>query len=180
MPKVRGRSEVKAFIGKLPGEIERKLLRGAARAAAKVVAEEAQARSISDEVSAAVKVGRTKVEPGRVVVKVQVKGPGSYIAPWLEYGTAPHFISVDDRQRAGMSVRRINQKVREAGGDGSLVINGKFVGATVFHPGARPHPFLRPALDVKQGEAIAAAQTYINSRVSRRGIKPAEPESEDV
>jgi len=93
---------------------------------------------------------------------------GGYNLPlWLEYGTAPHLISVDDSQRQGLSVRRVNDRVNA----GSLVINGNFVGTTVHHPGARPHPFMRPALDTKEGEARAAAQSYINSRISRSGIR---------
>src|SRR3546814_7310576 len=117
---------------------------------------------ISDWISDVVSSDR-KREDGLIIAKMQVKGPGSYIAPWLEYGTDPHFISVDDSQRDGMSVRKVNQKVTAAGGDGSLVINGHFVGTTVFHPGARPHPFLRPALDIKEGEAIDRKRKRLNS-----------------
>lgn len=165
MVTVRGRAEVRQFMAQIPADLEAKVLRGAARAAAKVVAEEAKSRSISAEVSAAIKVA-TKREDDRVIAKVQVKGPGAYIAPWLEYGTEPHFITVDESQRGGRSIARINQLTKE----GSLVIGGQFVGSTVFHPGARPHPFLRPALDIKEREAVAAAQAYINARVSRAGF----------
>jgi hypothetical protein len=175
MPTVRGSSDVRQFIAKLPGEIERKLLRGAGRAAANVIADEAKERSVSSEVSGAIKV-KVSEGDGRIVARVQVKGKGAYIAPWLEYGTSPHFISVDDSQRRGMSVSRINKETKA----GSLVIGGKFVGSTVFHPGARPHPFLRPALDVKGDAAFAAAQGFINSRVTRSGIVgSAEPDGDD-
>lgn len=166
MPTVRGRSDVKRFMAQLPAQIEGNVLRGAARAAATVVAVEAKLRSNSREVADAVKVSSAGAKDGRVIAKVQVKGPGAYLAPWQEYGTAPHFIRVDESQRQGMSVGRINTLHKS----GSLVIGGHFVGDTVFHPGARAHPFLRPALDMKEGEAIAAAQTYINSRVTRSGI----------
>lgn len=165
MASIKGRGEVKSFIAQLPEALANRVLRGAARAAANVVADEAKARSISDEVSAAIKVA-TKREDGTIIAKVQVKGRGAYIGPWLEYGTDPHFISVDDSQRGGMSVRKVNERVK----DGSLVINGHFVGTTVFHPGARPHPFLRPALDIKEGAAIRAAQNYITARISKTGI----------
>ncbi|WP_225883124.1 HK97 gp10 family phage protein [Sphingomonas aliaeris] len=166
MASLKGRTEVARFITGLPAEIETKLLRGAARAAATVVADDAKQRSISAEVSAAVKV-RTAAKRGdtTVVAKVQVKGPGSYIAPWLEYGTLPHYISVADEQRGGKSVRRINR----LGGAKALAINGKFA-KTVYHPGTDAHPFLRPALDANESEAIAAAQGYINSRVTPAGI----------
>lgn len=160
MVTVTGKAEVSRYINGLPGQVN-KLLQGAARAAGRVVADEASARSISHDVSEAITT-MSKVEGGRIVCWVSVKkGWPTSVGTWLEYGTSPHFISVDERQRMGMSVGRIN-KLQLAG---SLVINGKFVGSTVHHPGARPHPFLRPALDTKQGEAIAAAQIYINSRV---------------
>ncbi len=178
MPTVKGKAAVKAFIGRIPAELENRVLRGAARAAAKVVAAEAQDRTQSSDVRGAIKVAVRAPEPGRVVALVQVKGPGAFLAPWEEYGTAAHFISVDESQRGGRSIGRINRLAKEPDSNHSLVIGGNFVGTTVFHPGARPHPFLRPALDLKGAEAIAAAQGYINSRVTRAGIVGG-PEGED-
>lgn len=175
---VRGRSEMKAYLASLPKQIEEKVLRGAVKAAANVIADEARARSISHEVSEAVKVTPARSVGGRVIAKVQVKMGGYNLPLWLEYGTDKHFIKVDESQRAGRSVARINRLAKKEGSSHSLVIGGKFVGTTVLHPGARPHPFLRPALDVKGGEAIAAAQGYINARVTRHGITGAS-ESED-
>jgi len=162
MVTVRGQGDVRQFLASIPDQLEDKVLRGAARAGAKVIAEEAKARSISTEVSASIKV-RTRLEASRVVGLVQADMGRSNLPLWLEYGTAPHFISVDDSQREGRSVRKVNE-------NGSLLIGGKFVGDTVYHPGARPHPFMRPALDSSEGEAIAAAQAYINRHVTRNGI----------
>jgi hypothetical protein len=178
MPTVRGKAAVKSYIGRIPADIENKLLRGAARAAARVVATEAKDRTQSSEVRAAIKVSTRAPEAGRVIALVQTKGPGAFLAPWEEYGTAPHFISVDESQRGGMSIGRINRLAKDPDSNHSLVIGGNFVGKTVLHPGARPHPFLRPALDVKEAEAIAAAQGYINARVKPSGIV-AGPEGED-
>lgn len=163
MPTVRGAEDVRAFIAKVPAIMETKILRGAARAAAKVVAEEAKARSISDLVAQSIKISTRQVEQGRVIAKVQTKGPGAYLAPWLEYGTNPHFITVSDGDRQGLSVRKVNERMNA----GSLVIGGNFVGESVFHPGARPHPFMRPALDTKADEAVRVAQDYIDVRVAR-------------
>lgn len=170
MPQVRGRAEIRQFIASLPDQIERKLLPGAARAAGKVIAEEAKERAISSVVADAIIV-RTKRADHRVAVKVTVKPGWPYsVGNWLEWGTSQHFITVDASQRDGRSVRRINELASAPGSNHSLVINGQFVGDTVLHPGARPHPFLRPALDLKERDAIAAAQAYINSRISRHGI----------
>lgn len=162
----RGKSEVHRYIAGLPEEIVSKLLVGAGRAGGKVIADEAKERTISQDVADNIIV-RTKREDTRVVVKIRVKqGFANSIGNWLEWGTAPHFISVDKSQSGGKSVARINALARQ----GSLVINGKFVGDTVYHPGARPHPFLRPALDLKEGEAISMAQSYINARITPAGI----------
>jgi hypothetical protein len=173
----RGGVGVRRFIAQLPDQLEKTVLRGAARAGGKVIVVEAKERSISAEVDAAI-VMKTSSEAGRVTVKITVeKGWARSVAGWLEYGTDPHFISVDDSQRGGMSVGKVNEKTK----DGSLVIGGKFVGSTVHHPGAKPHPFLRPSLDIKGAEAIAAAQSYINSHVTRRGVIPGtEPEGDDA
>jgi hypothetical protein len=171
----RGGADVRRFMQQLPAELEKKVLRGAARAGGKIILEEAKDRSISGDVDEAL-VLRSKADAGRITVKITVrKGWGRAIANWLEYGTDPHFISVREDQRGGMGIGRINKLSK----DGSLVIGGQYVGETVFHPGAQAHPFLRPALDIKGADAIAAAQAYINARVTRSGIVAgAEPEGD--
>lgn len=171
MATMKGRSNVSAYLRqKLPEQLVSRVLRGAGRAGANVIAEEAKARAISDDVREAIIV-RTRTKDHRVVVRITIKKGWAYSrALWLEYGTSPHFISVDDSQRQGMSIGRVNKQVREADGNGSLVIGGEFVGATVWHPGARPHPFLRVSLDLKKVEAVQAAQQFINANVTPSGI----------
>lgn len=168
MVKRTGRAEVNALFERTPKQLM-SLLRGAGRAGGDVIAAEVKVQSISDEVDEAIEV-RTRADAGAIKVLVTVK-PGwpRSVATWLEYGTAPHFISVDPAQSSGRSVRRINTQAKEGGG--SLVIGGKFVGQTVFHPGARAHPLFRPALDLKGREAVAAAQRYIAARITPSGIR---------
>lgn len=169
MVTTRGKAEVNAFFAQLPGKLEG-VLRGAARAGARVVEEEIRETTPSEAVRENLRT-RTKVSADRITVRIDVKDRWARsVGIWLEYGTAPHFITVDDSQRKGRGIGRINQQVGEARGDGSLVIGGKFVGKTVFHPGARPHPTFRPALDRKEAEAVSAAQAYINTRVRRMGL----------
>lgn len=177
MASLKGLSDVQRHIRQLPAKVEKKVLRGAARAAGKVVMDEAGARVTSEEVREGLTMN-TQSEPGRVVVKITVKsGWARSVANWLEYGTDPHFISVSDADRQGMSVRRVNERTKA----GTLVIGGQPVGGTVHHPGARPHPFLRVSLDLKEADAIAAAQSFINSRVGPGGITgESEPEGADA
>lgn len=161
MVTVRGRDYLQRYMDKLPQEIEAKLLRGAGRAGGKVVADDARERTLSEEVRDNIVV-KVSSRDGRIVVRITVRQGWSYsLAVWEEWGTEPHFIKVAEDQRQGRSIGRINKLVKE----GSLVINGQFVGDTVHHPGARAAPFLRPALDLRSGDAIAAAQAYINSRI---------------
>lgn len=203
MPTVKGRAEVRAYMASIPEALETKILRGAGRAAAHVIADEAKDRVISSKVRAAIKVSTKQEVAGQVIARVQVKGPGAYLGPWLEYGTSPHLISAGD---AGLSARALNKRARKSGvlrkEDSGLVrvggydymngprgqrdesdalkIKDKFVGGAVMHPGARPHPFLRVSLDLKAGDAIAAAQGYINARLAREGLGGAEvPEREE-
>lgn len=161
MVKVRGREEVRRYLAQLPKEIETKLLRGAGRAGGKVLADDARERAAAKETRDDI-VLKTSSRGGRIVVTVTVRaGWGYSLGVWQEWGTEPHFIRVAEDQRQGRSVGRINQLAKT----GSLVIGGQFVGDIVYHPGARPSPFLRPALDLRGADAIAAAQAYINSRI---------------
>jgi hypothetical protein len=163
----KGGPAVSRYIAQMPTELEAKVLRGAARAGGNVIAEDARERSRSQDVSDAITT-KVKSSPGQIRSTVSVKtGWARSVGIWLEYGTAPHFISVDDSQREGRSTKRINELNKDGA---SLVIGGKFVGTTVFHKGAQAYPFMRPALDHSAVAAIAAAQSYINARVSRRGI----------
>lgn len=162
MPTIKGRAEVKRYFAQAPKTIAERILPGAGRAGGNVIAAEAALRA-PKEVSDAIVV-ETRKDAGRIVVRVTVKkGWARSVGVWAEWGTDPHFIRISDEDRGGLSVRKSNERVKT----GSMVINGKFVGDTVFHPGAKAHPFLRPALDLKEAEAITAAQAYINSRVAR-------------
>lgn len=167
----------------LPALIAKHVLPGAARVGAKVIAQEAKTLLGSRSADAgkgskqrvliadSVKI-RSRKRDGLIVARVLLEGPGAYVGRWLEYGTSPHFISVDPAFAQGITARRVNKRIADGDGDlrATLTINGKPVGATVYHPGARKAPFLRPALDLKGNEAKAAANAYIRSRVTRAGI----------
>ncbi|WP_232314752.1 HK97 gp10 family phage protein [Sphingopyxis sp. QXT-31] len=161
---------MRRFLTNIPEQMDG-VLRGAARAGGKVVADEIKDTTPSEEVRDNIRI-RTKAESDHIRVRIDVKDRWARsLGIWLEYGTDPHFISVDESQRGGRSVGRINTLAKDSDKGHSLLIGGNFVGSTVFHPGARPHPAFRPALDRKEAEAVAAAQAYINTRVSRAGIK---------
>jgi hypothetical protein len=181
MAKRRGGEATKRYIEQLPTLLVERVLPGAARAGAKVIANDAKARLGGRRadtgsggkalIADSVKV-RSRKREGLIVARVLLSGPGAYVGRWLEYGTKAHFITLDAKARQGMTARRVNTRIRD-GDDalhGTLMINGERVGTTVYHPGARKVAFLRPALDNNEAEARAAAQAYITRRVTRSGI----------
>lgn len=178
MAKRRSTAATRRYVTELPERFLQRVLPGAARTGAEVIAEGAKDLlgdrkaetggggevRIADSVK--VKVRR---KDGQIRARIMLDGPGAYVGRWLEYGTDPHLISVSDEVRGGRTVARINTLAKE----GSLIIGGQFVGQSVFHPGAQAKPFMRPALDTREAEAIAAAQSYINARGTRAGIAAA-------
>lgn len=166
---IKGMAAVKQRLVEQQVRLQTKVLRGAARAGADVIAAEAKARAPSDEVSNDIEV-KVTIDGKRVVATISVKpGWARSLARWAEYGTSPHFISVDDSQRAGRSVGRINKLTKEGDKSANLVIGGNPVGGTVYHPGAQEGPFMRPALDHSGDEARAAAQRYVLTNLKRGG-----------
>jgi hypothetical protein len=171
---LKGGPELMAFLDTLPQKLARNVLRGGLRAAAMVVAEDAQARATDEDVAAA--IGVVTGSKGSIVYsKVRLKGKGSFKGIWMEWGTLPHLISVREsdkptyKTRHGVQkwgIRSINNAVRR----GSLEIAGKFVGPVVHHPGGRPVPFMRPALDAKAEAAVVAFAGYVNSRLTTEGL----------
>lgn len=176
MPVLKGREAEQRRRDQIPGKIKR-ILSGAARVGATVIANEAKERVSSDAVRDGVVIGRAKEQDGTIKVRITVKeGWPRSLGTWLEYGTSAHFIRVDPRHGDGRTAARINTldtaaaKEGRSGPGATLVINGKAVGSTVWHPGFRPaEPWLRTARDTKRREAIAGAQGFITARVNRSG-----------
>lgn len=151
---VKGLDQLDKFLQELPVKLERNVLRGALRAGAKVIHQVAAGniRRDSGELAASLKVS-TRAHAGEVKATVYTK---VFYARFVEYGTRPH---------------RIEPKNRRA-----LALGGGFVGA-VDHPGARPHPFLRPALDTQAGAAVVAVAEYMKQRLAvKHGLDTADIE----
>lgn len=168
---VKGLKELTQFLQKLPDNLQNGVMRGAMRAGAKVLQTEAEQNVPVDQgdLKNSFKVS-TRSRRGVVVATVRAD---DYKARWVEYGTAAHWISVDAtakptrmtrRGRRSVSLKTLNKALAQ----GSLKIGVHFVGASVAHPGARPHPFMRPALDAKAGDAVVAAGNYIKARLSSK------------
>lgn len=154
---VKGLRELQAFLDQLPAKLEANIMRGALRAGAKPIRIDAQ-RNLQSNGSIAtgllakgIKV-TTRSRKGVVTSTVRTSGKHGYIANWVEYGTAAHWI----KPKTGRS----------------LYFAGLNFGA-VLHPGARAKPFMRPAMDNRQQDAVIAVGNYIKARLTKAGIEAA-------
>lgn len=154
---VKGLSELNVFLTALPVKIEKNVLRGALRAGMNVVKPVAQSNihSVSGLLAKSLRVS-TNSKGGRVTAKLSAgrgfgrKGtPPANLPLWVEYGTAAH------------SIPKMTKKLI------ALFFGGKFV-ASVNHPGARPKPFMRPALDSQATNAVVAAAEYMKKRLATK------------
>lgn len=153
---IKGMAELKRALEQLPAKLEANVMRGAMRAGAKVIADAAKdnVHNVSGALAASITVA-TRVKAGKVTGRVVAGGKGkkqskkgkgsAFYAHMVEYGTKAHVIEA----RAGHR----------------LSIHGHFV-RRVNHPGARPRPYMRPALDTQASLAVLAVREYIRGRLS--------------
>lgn len=156
--RVKGLADLNKFLQQLPAKMEQNVLRSALRAGANVVRDEAKANVPVDSglLRDGLKVS-TNSRRGRVTAKVKATGRHAYIAPWLEYGTAAHKIVSKGK---------------------GLYFGGMFARG-VQHPGSRPKPFMRPALDSQAQQAVIAIGNAIKQRLAtKHGLDTASVEIE--
>lgn len=159
--KIKGGAELAQFLEAIPLNLEKKVMRRAMLRGVNVIRDEARTRVRRQSGKTAMSIkSETDVKNGRIVAKVRLRGKHSHIGWFLEFGVAPHLISIsyEANPRPGASIGTLNRMIKR----GSLKINGQFVGASVMHPGFSPMPFLRPAADAKSQQAINAVGAYIH------------------
>jgi hypothetical protein len=132
----------------LAPRIEKNVMRGALRAGMNVVKPMAvaNARKSSGVYASGLKVG-TRARGGRVTASLKATGPHAYLGRWIEFGTRAHNIAA-----------KVN---------GWLSFGGIFT-KSVAHPGARPFPHMRPALDANATAAVQASAEYMRTRLATK------------
>jgi HK97 gp10 family phage protein len=178
---VKGLSDLQRFLDTLPAKMEQNVLRSALRQGANVIMAEAKQRvsvvsgKLRDSIRVSVSARRGKVtasvragsRSSKKTVRekrgggVAVDYNDPFYAPWVEYGTAAHFIGV---KYAKALVLRPN--VRASSGFAKRLMRAGVLVEGVHHPGARPRPFLRPAMDTKAQEALVAVGNAIKARLA--------------
>ncbi len=169
--RLKGGPELLRLLDELPKNLERNVIRGGLRAGAKVIQQHAKANVPvrTGQLKRTIGIG-TRAEGAKLSSYIKLRGKGSYLGVFVEYGVAPHLISVSNaympvrETRHGprpVSIGKMNKMLRR----GNLKIGENFVGPVVMHPGHAAKPFLRPALDQKAEEAVNAMGAYIAHRV---------------
>lgn len=170
---VSGLAELNKTLQTLAPKIEGNIMRGAVRAGIVALKNRAQQLVPVDQgdLKRTFRVS-TRSKRGRVSATLSVGNKEVFYAHMVEFGTSPHFIRVNESARPkkltrrgmrAVSVRTMNQMVKR----GSLKIGQNYVGPSVSHPGARPKPFMRTALDTGSTEAASVAADYIRVRLAK-------------
>ncbi|HJW51465.1 MAG TPA: hypothetical protein VJ501_05590 [Burkholderiaceae bacterium] len=149
--KINGLAELQQALDQVPAKIEKNVLRGGLLRGMRVILPEARRNinSISGLLANGLKIS-TGSRGGRVFSYMRARGKHGYVAKWVEFGTKAHRITAKDQ--------------------GWLSLGGIFR-KTVQHPGAKPKPFMRPALESKAGAAVIAAAEYMRNRLeSKHGL----------
>lgn len=153
---IQGGRELDQLLQTLPGKMQKNINRTGLRAGAAVLLGEVKANIPVDsgDLLASARI-TSRARGADVSVSVKVGNRVAWYAHLVEFGTRPHEI-----------------RPREQGG--ALQFGGVTT-RSVQHPGTRPRPFMRPAVDLKLPAAIEAITAKIRDRLTRRGLNVAAP-----
>jgi len=163
---VSGLKELDIMLKQLPTKIEKNVLKGALRAGQKVLADAVkmnlnQNGSVETgelQKSVRIRFKRSSERFGWVRSYVMVGNDKAFYGHWLEYGTASYY-SGNGKTVGG--AYEITPKV-----SGSLFLGG-LMRESVMHPGIRPKPFVRPAVDSHTDAALDQVAEYMRKRIPK-------------
>ena len=145
--KIEGLEALYKQLQELPAKIEQNVMRGALRAGQKTFLERARAGVPvkSGDLRNSLRI-KTSSRRGHVTATLIAGDKKAFYAHMVERGTAAHFIKPKKRK--------------------SLFFAG-LAREVVHHPGAQKKPFMRPAFDQGNREALEATAEYIRDRLPK-------------
>jgi HK97 gp10 family phage protein len=159
---VAGLADLKKQLETLPAKIEGNVMRGALTAALRVIMAEAKANvpTKSGKLAKSIKIraDRKAARRGFVNVNLTAGDKEAFYAHMIEYGTASFYTGSGESVGAAYEIKPKNKKALGFGG-GAV--------ASVTHPGVKPQPFMRPAVDSASGAAITKMADYIKKRLPK-------------
>lgn len=165
---VSGLKELDAALKQFTAKVEGSIVRGGVRAGALAFRDRAAAY-IKDDTGALRKSlrVRTRLKRGKVSATLVAGDKEAFYAHMVEFGTAPHLIKATGPSGTRNVAARVNRVNKRAGG---LAFGGVLV-EQVNHPGSAPKPFMRPALDGGQTDAVQRMADYIKKRITKEQLK---------
>lgn len=159
---VKGLADLQKFLDQLPAKLEQNVLRGALRAAAKPVMEAAKQNVLPVGEPSDTNKRLYKLYAGALRDSIRLSA------------------RIDRKRRMVVASVKAGGKSAKTGADvfySDMVEFGTrqhIIGDGV-HPGVRPRPFMRPALDSQAQSAVIAAAEYMKKRLStKHGLNTSE------
>lgn len=158
---ILGGKETEQILAALGESLGPKVVREHIRAGARVIVKQAQENASHADVTGGVRksIGTINNKEDKLGVIVTARRSKrykkGYVAHLLEYGAAPHIISL------------------KKGKDGKKALkmaNGGFA-REVEHPGIKPSPFMRPAWDTKKDQALKVIREGLKKEVTSNFAK---------
>lgn len=163
---VKGLKELDDYLSHLPANMQKGAYRAGLVAAAAVVRDEARLRAPreSGQLARSIRSGSPRRnEDGTFSITVGPRGGAhSFLGLFHEFGVQPHYIARTGKGEGRVAVG----KAKEGTGTvqtGVMKIGDDFVSGIISHPGFVPRPFLRPALDIRADDAVAAFAARIRA-----------------
>lgn len=157
---INGGKELIEALRTFPEKIQRKVMQQALLDGARIIAEEAKQNVPVDsgDLKNSIKAlrGGNKNKKGQIMARVRAGNKKAYYAHMIEFGTAAHVIK---SKNGGM--------LKFTASDGKTVKT-----PSVNHPGIKASPFMRPALDVKEREAVLAVGNRIGEFLRTKNVTP--------
>ena len=157
---IKGGKELILALRGFPVKIERQVMQVALLDGAKVIAKEVRKNVPKDsgDLKRSIKVlrGKDKKQKGQVAARVRAGDKKAFYAHMIEYGTAAHVIKG----------KKGNNLIFTASDGKSVNIR------SVNHPGISAHPFMRPAIDTKEKEAVRAVGNRIGEFLRTNNVTP--------
>jgi len=168
---ILGLKELEQALSVFPVKFEKAVMRGAVRAGTNVFLKRAKSLvpTESGDLKRSLRVSSAKAPRGTVKARLTAGGSRKkggksvYYASMVEFGTGSFYSGI------GRKSKRRPYKISGKTKKGLTL--GNEIRTEVMHPGIKPQPFMRPALDGGQNEAIQAMADYIKTRIGKELFK---------
>lgn len=158
---IKGLDEITRVMREFPDKIKVNVVRGGARAGAKVIAAEAKqslgAHKRTGALQQSVRIA-TRSRGDYVTGTVKVGNKRAWYAHLVEFATSAHLIKPSKKR--------------------ALSLPGGRAVSVIHHPGTPERPFLRPALEKKAHQALDAMAAYMRARLGKEAVKRGMPAPE--